>query len=101
MAREVFANIRAYCSCKVGPSEDLEKRRNISIIPADMSWSIVTKQYDIFLGGFSKPELAHNCVMNWSIVQWNLIITVTFGPRLAGCYTKVAFLLSGIQNYHN
>ena len=34
-------------------------------------------------------------------VQWNLIITVTLGPSLAGCYIEVAFLLSGIQNHHN
>ena len=34
-------------------------------------------------------------------VQWNLIITVTVGPNLAGCYIEVAFLLSGIQNHHN
>ena len=35
------------------------------------------------------------------IIQWNLIITVTLGPNLAGCYIEVAFLLSGIQNHHN
>ena len=34
-------------------------------------------------------------------VQWNLIITVTLVPNLAGCYIEVAFLLSGIQNHHN
>ena len=34
-------------------------------------------------------------------IQWNLIITVTLGPNLAGCYIEVAFLLSGIQNHHN
>ena len=31
------------------------------------------------------------------LIQWNLIITVTLGPNLAGCYIEVAFLLSGIQ----
>ena len=35
------------------------------------------------------------------MLQWNLIITVTLGPNLAGCYIEVAFLLSGIQNHHN
>ena len=35
------------------------------------------------------------------VVQWNLIITVTLGPNLAGCYIEVAFLLSGIQNQHS
>ena len=35
------------------------------------------------------------------LIQWNLIITVTLGPNLAGCYIEVAFLLSGIQNHHN
>ena len=30
-------------------------------------------------------------------VQWNLIITVTLGPNLTGCYIEVAVLLSGIQ----
>ena len=34
-------------------------------------------------------------------VQWNLIIMVTLGPNLAGCYIKVVFLLNGIQNHHN
>ena len=34
-------------------------------------------------------------------IQCNLIITVTLGPNLAGCYIEVAFLLSGIQNHHN
>ena len=34
-------------------------------------------------------------------LQWNLIITVTSGPSLAGSYIEVAFLLSGIQNHHN
>ena len=34
-------------------------------------------------------------------IQWNLIITVTLGPNLSGCYIEVAFLLSGIQNHHN
>ena len=34
-------------------------------------------------------------------IQWNLIITVTLGLNLAGCYIEVAFLLSGIQNHHN
>ena len=36
-----------------------------------------------------------------TVIQWNLIITVTLGPNLAGCYMEVAFLLSGIQNHHN
>ena len=35
------------------------------------------------------------------VIQWNLIITVTLGPNLSGCYIEVAFLLSGIQNHHN
>ena len=35
------------------------------------------------------------------VVQWNLIVTVTLGPNLAGWYIEVAFLLSGIQNHHN
>ena len=35
------------------------------------------------------------------LIQWNLIITVTLGPNLAGRYIEVAFLLSGIQNHHN
>ena len=34
-------------------------------------------------------------------LQWNLIITVTLGPNLAGCYIEVAVLLSGIKNHHN
>ena len=32
-----------------------------------------------------------------ALIQWNLIITVTLGPNLAGCYIEVAVLLSGIQ----
>ena len=33
----------------------------------------------------------------WRSIWWNLIITVTLGPNLAGCYIEVAVLLSGIQ----
>ena len=36
-----------------------------------------------------------------SMIQWNLIITVTLGPNLSGCYIEVAFLLSGILVYIN
>ena len=32
VAREVLVNISTYSSCKVGPSEEQEKRRSISII---------------------------------------------------------------------
>ena len=35
--------------------------------------------------------------MDVMLLQWNLIITVTLGPNLAGCYIEVAVLLSGIQ----
>ena len=38
---------------------------------------------------------------NILVVQWNLIITVTLGPNLAGCYIEVADLLSSIQTHHN
>ena len=55
--------------------------------------SILKEDYGLYIKVFS--------MLRYSYVQWNLIITVTLGPNLAGCYIEVAFLLSGIQNHHN
>ena len=44
--------------------------------------------------GFTKDLLA-------LVVQWNLTMMVTSGPKLIGCNIKVAYLLGGIQNHHN
>ena len=55
-------------------------------------------------GYFGLYELMSKAIFTHEIIckiQWNLIITVTLGPSLAGCYMEVAFLLSGIQNHHN
>ena len=64
--------------------------------------------WDFFL--FFTPSFHAVCVslhtvtspiIQLNFVQWNLIITVTLGPSLTGCYIEVAFLLSGIQNHYN
>ena len=54
----------------------------------------------IYIATMSTTIIMHKYIFSYSI-QWNLIITVTSGPNLAGWYIEVAFLLSGIQSQHN
>ena len=71
------------------------------IIDIDVPTSIGASPLNTQLQGIMTHILAQTVIQGRFTIQWNLIIAVTLGPSVAGCYIEVAFLLSGIQNHHN